>query len=540
MTVETIALSGEAAPGASDDFSTFGVALVNDLGQIAFHSRLASTLDETVWLWDEVGGLELQSRTSFLDIDPDSLRLSSAGVGHGQNETVVEIVAPDAAGNPQVVAADGAAAPGGGTFDLSSSEDEDLAVSNAGVTFETHIDDGSRLAAIFRQDAGFALQEVFRQGDVAPGAGGEDFDDFIDGVINDSRELVFEAYLDLVGTRALFGPAAGGETLLLKTGDEPPGVPGGQFRGFGGGPQVLSVNNAGRVAFRGNLIIGPGGVTANDETAIWGPHASGGFQLVARNGSTAPDAGAATFIGFDRVALNSQNSISFLGILTGAGVDAGNDYGLWAGRMDLPLHVVAREGDAAIGLPGEFLATPFDLNFGLNGHDQLAFAAELAGGGAAIWLHDLATDSVELILGPGQIVEVGPGDERVVARAWFGDALDLEIHSGGEDGKKTILNDARQIAALLEFTDSSQGVFRLTYDSGACTAADGEALSLSNDTVSDTVVYEVCDIITVGPNYLVAGPDGDLTLRAGGSVVLMNGTTIGAGGRLTVDNDPTL
>ena len=535
--IDTIVLTTESAPGTSDDFALFGAALIDDKGKIALQSRLTPSNDESVWIWDSGGGLALLSRASFLDIDPTSLRFGDGGVAHGENETVVEILGPNGVGGLQLLASQGAAAPGGGTFDLSSTDEDEMAVSDGGVFFETEIDDGTNLRALFRQDAGFSLQEVFREGDLAPGTGGLPFVDFVDGVMNDQREMVFEAFLDLVGTRGLFGPAAGGETLLLKTGDEPLGVPGAQFRGFGADWETVAVNNAGEVAFSGNMIIGPGGVTALDETGIWAPGASSDFNLVARTGFAAPEVPNATFSGFDFLVLNSQGSVAFNGLLTGAGIDSSNNLGLWAARRGATPQLVAREGGAAPELPGRTLGTASKYQLGLNGNDQLVFAAELDDGSAAIWFYDLIADTVGLVLGPGDDVEVQTGDVRTVDKAWFGDEVDLEIHSGGEDGKKQVWNDAGQIAALVEFTDGSKGVLRLNLDVGPCTAPDGENLVLSNDTVTDTQEFEVCDTISVGPNYAVNGPNGDLTLRAGGSVVLQNGVSVGAGGVLTIENE---
>ncbi len=540
LTIETIALDGETAPGTGDIFSTFDVALINGLGQVVFHSRLPNSLDESVWLWDPSTGLELQSRANINRIETKSIRFSNAGVGHGQSETVNELIAPDLAGNPQVIAADGGAAPGGGTFDISSSDEDDIAVSDAGIFFETEIDDGASLEALFRQNAGFALEEVFRVGDLAPGAGGETFVDFTDGVLNNDGDLVFEANIDLVGTRALFGPTAGGLSLLAKTGDTPPGVAGAQFRGFGADWTALSVNDANQVAFQGNMLIGPGGVTGTDDTGIWGPAGGGAFQLVARTGSSAPGAGSATFALLDTVALNSQSSLSFLGALTGAGIDSSNDYGLWAARQGATPQLVLREGDAAPGLTGEMVGSQFDFNSTLLGNDTLVLAAELASGGAAIWLYNLVANTIELVLGPGEDVTVAQGDVRTITKAWFGDASDLEIHSGGEDGKKTIANSSDQIAALLEFSDASFGVFRLTIDDGVCAAANGEDLVLSDDTVTGVESYEVCGTISVGPNYSVESPGGFLTLRAGDRVEMGNGVSVVGDGRLVVELDDAL
>lgn len=74
----------------------------------------------------------------------------------------------------------------------------------------------------------------------------------------------------------------------------------------------------------------------------------------------------------------------------------------------------------------------------------------------------------------------------------------------------------------------------------ACLAADGENLTLHDDTVLDTQVFEVCDTIQVGPNYQVSGPNGKLTLRAGNAVIFLDGASVGTGGELTVEIDASL
>ena len=67
-----------------------------------------------------------------------------------------------------------------------------------------------------------------------------------------------------------------------------------------------------------------------------------------------------------------------------------------------------------------------------------------------------------------------------------------------------------------------------------CDAPDGNDLTLSKDTVSDTRSYHVCNTLTVGPDYVVSGPIGDLTLRAGNMVIFLNGFRVGVGGVLRV------
>ncbi|MDH3465864.1 MAG: hypothetical protein OES26_08140 [Gammaproteobacteria bacterium] len=66
----------------------------------------------------------------------------------------------------------------------------------------------------------------------------------------------------------------------------------------------------------------------------------------------------------------------------------------------------------------------------------------------------------------------------------------------------------------------------------SCTDPDSENLALSAETVTTTQAYEVCNTITVGPAYDIAG--GDVTMQAGRAVVFLPGFRVSAGGKLTV------
>lgn len=58
-----------------------------------------------------------------------------------------------------------------------------------------------------------------------------------------------------------------------------------------------------------------------------------------------------------------------------------------------------------------------------------------------------------------------------------------------------------------------------------------------DDTVLDTQSYHVCGMLTVGPNYVVSGPSGNLTLRAGSAVIFRDGFGVEVDGLLTVRVD---
>ena len=53
------------------------------------------------------------------------------------------------------------------------------------------------------------------------------------------------------------------------------------------------------------------------------------------------------------------------------------------------------------------------------------------------------------------------------------------------------------------------------------------------------MAYELCDTLTLGPDYVVYGPNGHLIARYGGIVVLEEGFAVSVDGRLTTECDPT-
>ena len=62
---------------------------------------------------------------------------------------------------------------------------------------------------------------------------------------------------------------------------------------------------------------------------------------------------------------------------------------------------------------------------------------------------------------------------------------------------------------------------------------------LSNTTLSLTTLYEACNSITAGPSFTILSP-GDVTFRAGTSIVLGNGFQVAAGAKIKVEIDPSL
>ena len=73
-----------------------------------------------------------------------------------------------------------------------------------------------------------------------------------------------------------------------------------------------------------------------------------------------------------------------------------------------------------------------------------------------------------------------------------------------------------------------------------CLALNGSNLILGSDVVLVPEFYEVCNTIEIQQHYLVLGPNGELTLRAGVAVIIFNGVEFANGSTVTIEIDPSL
>ncbi len=157
-------------------------------------------------------------------------------------------------------------------------------------------------------------------------------------------------------------------------------------------------------------------------------------------------------------------------------------------------------------------------NTGLSGHERLGAldggtVTELA---TVSGFHDLAIDAnldqgiFSVHLDGAPIALDLPFDDRVPINTvrFFADGLNAQ-----------------------NFLDRS--IDDLTIE-GECGAPDGFELTLSDDRVTTVESFEVCDTITIGPDWSIA-PTGDVTLEAGTGVALGNGIVIEAGARLAIE-----
>lgn len=435
-----LARSGGPAPGSGNTFSTFSSSNISDSGQVSFGSLISP-----------------QSRAALVRYSPQQGSL---------------------------IAIDNTAAPGTPAANYSGvcSRNGNLlappAMNAAGdVSYYSLLNTGSY--GLYKTAPGGTVQ-VARQNNFVTGLpfvrwaalGTAD-------LIGENSSSVFPTLND-VGINAFFGRLSGSgvtaanensiwthsTTLNLRArgGDNPPGFdPGVQFLNFGN----PAINNAGQLAF-GAVLAGTG-IDQNNDTGIWS-NVQGQFAPVAREGDIAPGFGSnfkftafRSADSYDPI-INSNGDVSFVADVTGPGITAQNDSGLWAQRNGL-LTLLAREGDQAPGTPTGTLFS--ESTFGdffpqMNSLGQLVFKASLAGPGVStandqgLWAL-LEDGSVHLLVREGDTLEIRPG----VFRTLGPNAFVVRGPSGGQDGRPRTLSDAGEFVLRATFTTGEQAILVL-------------------------------------------------------------------------------
>lgn len=215
--------------------------------------------------------------------------------------------------------------------------------------------------------------------------------------INDAGKISFRAFLETGpggvtndNNRGLWFEDSGVLNLLAREGEQAVGMPAGV--NYGGAFQPL-LNRAGQTAFSGDLQIGSGGITINNNSGLW-VESSGSLELIVRGGAQAP--GTPPGVTFDNVIggvyFNDSGQIALATILSfdsSLGVTFDNWQGIWV-RRATELELVARQGNQAPGLPvgvnfsnlGPSGISNVDLRMNNAGH--LTFQGELQTGVAGV------------------------------------------------------------------------------------------------------------------------------------------------------------
>jgi len=469
----TVALSGTAAPGTSDDFSSFDIPILNSAGQVSFRGIVTGpsvNSGNEQGIWSERGGsLGMVARTGsgapgtsaefsllynpVLNDAGQTAFLGTLLLGPGAGNDDNTGIWSEGVGSLDLVVRKGSTAPGtNANFSFLSNPGFNSAgqtaffagLTGSGVT-------SSNNTGIWSAGSG-SLALVAHEGSTAPGTSAE-FSFLESPILNGTGQTAFLGTLtgsgvNLNNDRGIWSEGGGSLDLAVRTGSVAPGTSA-DFS-FLSSPNF---NGAGQVAFWGELT-GPS-VTSNNNRGIWS-EGSGTLALVARTGDVAPGTSADFSLLINPV-LNGVGQTAFTGFLTGLDVSSSNNRGIWSeGSGSLTL--IARKGDGAPGTSADFsfLSSPI-----FNGAGQTAFWANLTGTGVdnsnnfGIWAQD-ASGVLALISRSGDQLDVddGPGtDFRTISDLGF------VAFNGSEDGRASVFNDLGQVVFRASFTDGSSGIF---------------------------------------------------------------------------------
>ncbi len=468
ITIETVAVEGDIAPGAVEGSTFFAF---NDPGAIgtgiAFRAFLRTVgfndCDEGLWVGPATGlGLvacegfpapETEPGTTFLtpgggfpgtsvanDVGQVAFpsRLRGIGVSIFEDEGIW-VGSPD---NVRLLAREGDQAPGtpsGVTF--IGIPQSAIRLNNAGQVAFSSVVRGAGVTSANDRGIWFGslaanLELVAREGDPAPGTDpGVVFREFVglgasreNVVLNDAGEVLFLGIITGPGVmfgndRGIWIGTPGNLRLVVRSGDQVPGQPPGTTYVA---PFAPTLNNAGEIAFLSRL-------STSTATHLWVGDPSLP-SLVVRTGDSAPgtDPGV-NFAGLFPPVLGGNGDVAFRASVTAPSIE---QLGLWAGGPDF-LELVARGSFSSLG------------DHSLNGDGDVAF--DLSGG---VWLKPRLLPPVSVAL-PGDLIEVVPGDLRTVSAADLGTGGD----AGNEEGRRSGLSDSGQVAFRASFTDGTRGLF---------------------------------------------------------------------------------
>ncbi len=167
------------------------------------------------------------------------------------------------------------------------------------------------------------------------------------------------------------------------------------------------------------LVATLDGPVAGADTAILIYESGGSVTAVAREGDSVPGVADAVFADLANVEIAYKGGdIAFSATISGGGVVASNDRGLWVGPPATPV-LRLREGSPAPGLPGRTIG--FISTVAINAEGRLAVRASVAPGEFALFLEDDAGVLVPVAY-PG-LVSPAAGDERIIGQTYFFNGL---------------------------------------------------------------------------------------------------------------------
>ena len=488
---ETVVLSGDPAPGIPPGafFDGFGRPALNAAGEVAFSGSLTGFgvvvgNNSGAWTPDASGSPELLARegsqaaglpagvTYSLVGGPaltDSQGTSMSGFLKGSGVTLNDnaaVWATGPSGSFDLLAREGDRAPGA-PFGAEFQSFTSISRSEGAVAFRGSLRGGGvdtrHNDGIWVTGGTGALLLVAREYGPAAVAGPGVTYNYLGGqALNDKGEVAFQARLTgsgvtYVNDGVIIGPdASGAQAILAREGEPAAGTPNGvTYLGL----RDPKFNDARQVAFTSRLA--GTGIDASNDEGLWGPGAMGDLSLVAQRGDPAP--GAESGVDYDlidAITLNEAGAVAFRASLTGTGIDGSNDGGVWLSDGAGGLSLLFRQGEQAPGLGPEIFLSGFGfLDPVLNDLGDVLVLSFLTGVGIDESNHSAlffaASDGTRHpVIRKGDLFEVAPGDERVVAgfNYWIGKFSD--------QGYRSL--EGRRVAFTASFTDGTSGIFIAT------------------------------------------------------------------------------
>ena len=484
-----VALSGQRAPGTPegvvfDDGYAFFPSIFTS-GQtefLAFVTGPSINEDNDTGIWSEASGtLALVAREG--DAAPGAgagmsfgqiLRHQSSSTGHivlqatligpGVDESNKLGIWSNSSGELVLVARTGSPAPGVSDVAVFADFDEALINRSGQVAFIARLAgpsvDAANESGIWSEASG-TLALVTRGGQShAPGSQRLPFRRFHFLAFNDAGQVAFSASLS--GGLETSGIWVGSNTLIeiaVASEIDPAAgdpAPGAPLASFRSLISPIEIDDQGRTVFFADLA----GVDAGNDSGIWssGPN---GVVLVAREGDAAPGTSAGTvFDDFERAQPGAPalngGHVTFQALLRGPGVNETNDQGCWSRSSAGEVNLIARYGDIVPDSEGAV--------FSGIGYPSLTNTGQIVFGAVVNRLGSEETDLAICIRDADGKLRVAVKDSDTArlsgsSATFFGVGQGGGEATGGESGRAASLNDQGQLVFTAFLFDGRRGVF---------------------------------------------------------------------------------
>jgi formylglycine-generating enzyme required for sulfatase activity len=269
--------------------------------------------------------------------------------------------------------------------------------------------------------------------------------------------------VDLTNNSGIWSEGSGSLALVARTGSQAPGTPNGvNYSGSRFLPPVL--NDAGQTAFR--AVLTGSGVDSSNRLGIWSEGSGSLALVARAGSQAPGTANNVNYASLFDPVMNDAGQTAFVAELTGSGVDSTNNSGIWSeglGSLALVARSGDHAPGTPNGVNFGYI-NGFFLPYVLNDAGQIAFLAPLTGSGISasndfgIWATNRG-GALQLITREGDPLEVAPGDFRTISFLSLFDTGIVDGNTGNSDGRPSVFNNLGQVAFSASFTDGTSGIF---------------------------------------------------------------------------------